>query len=424
MLIAVAVVVMLVIGSVVYLVIDQSGNNKYRSTDDSGRLMVFGNANNDDYIDSKDIDTLREIIEGDLDETKYADANQDGKIDEKDIQKVQDIIDKKTDKVFICQIHNGAEQVVDCKYPLKKVCVSGYETITMIKTIGAVEGIVCLAGASGATFNERFYSDVYDLPKVGIDIWNVDLELLSNYVVDAVITMDSSNYVSNYGLIESAGIDVIRVQAANGLTSLNGIVTLGFLMDSVDRANDAMEFFDGILKDITSKVAKIPVEDRVTAIFVTMSNYIEGQSKNSQYTETMEIAGAVSVADSLWGDAARKQFFIGDEWLLNERYQTDFIVHSRALGLGDVDVKSSWDTYTIYFTELDAFKSGGYFQLNSTLSPVLRIVCMAGMFYPDVFGEDYAVKAIQEYYDKFITNVVDFDASDDAIWMITEDTPR
>ncbi len=418
----IGVVVVVCIVAIAALTLNGNNNGGYVSDDDSGRLMVYGNANNDDYLDNKDVEALQKIIRGELEATKYADANQDGVIDDKDIQKVQDIINKKTDSVYINQIYNSNEQVVECAYPLTKVCVAGYETITVIKSIGAVGSIVCLSGAKGDNFNERFYSDVYDLPKVGDTVWTVDIEKLSNYDIQAVVAMDSKSYIPNYEQIEAAGKDVIRIQAANGLTSLNGIVTLGFLFDCVEKANEEMEFFDGILKDIKSKLKTVSDDKKVSGLFVTMTNYCEGVSSRSEYTGTMELAGATAVADdTIWEGKARKQFQIGDEWLLDQKFQSDYIVHSRALGLGDVDKQAQWDNYSKYFTAMKAYKDGNYFILNSTLSPVLRIAFMATEFYSDLFGEDYAVEKVQEYYDKFITNVKDFNAKTDATWVITSD---
>lgn len=262
-------------------------------------------------------------------------------------------------------------------------------------------------------------------PTVGV-VFPVGNWLYGNMAhIDAFIReieAQGMNVIPNYQTFEQANIDVIRIEAANGLTSLNGIVTLGFLFDCVEKANEEMEFFDGILKDIAKKLATNPEDKKVSGLFVTMTNYCEGVSTRSEYTGTMEIAGATAVADdNVWEGKARKQFFIGDEWLLKEQFQADFIVHSRGLGLGEVDKQAQWDTYSVYFKEMNAYKNGNYFLLNSTLSPVLRIAFMATQFYPDVFGEDYAVNLVQEYYDKFITNVKDFDAKTDATWVITAD---
>jgi len=424
-LIIVAVVAVCVVAIAAFVVLGQ-GNSKYVSDDDTGRLKVFGNADNNDYLNNDDIKYLEKIIAGQEKETKFADANRDGKVDNNDIQFVKDILNGKQKTVWISQTYNKQEQIVECKYPLNKICVAGYETITVIKSMGAVSKIVALSGASGDSFNKEFYSDVYDLPKCGPDVWKVDPELLSQYPVDAIIAMDGSSYVPNYETFEKAGIDVVRIEAAHALNSLSGIVTVGFLLGYTDQANKLMEFFDGITNDITKKVSKISDKDRKTGLFLTMKYYVEGPTKKSEYTMTMQIAGAKVLADEypdIWGDTARKTFKLGDDWLLNEKYQADFICLSNALGLDkmtDEQLQAKWDDCAQYMAKMDAYPDG-YFILNSTLSPVLRIAFMAQVMYPEVMGDDYAYKYTQEYYDKFITNVKNFDAKNDATWIITSD---
>ena len=412
-----------VVAIAAFVVTNNHGDDKYTSDDDTGRLKVFGNADNNDYLNNDDVTYLEKIIAGDADPTRFADANQDGKIDEQDVTFVKNILNGTQNRVWVSQIYDKKEQIVDCKYPLEKVAVSGYETITVLKSIGAASKIVALSGASGDSFNKTFYSDVYDLPKCGPDIWKIDPELLSSYPCDAIVTMDSKSYIDNYEVFEKSGIDVIRIEAANALTSLSGIVTIGFLMGQVDEANNLMEFFDGITNEITKKTSNV---DKKTGLFLTMRYYVEGPSDKSEYTATMVIAGAKSIADMYpeqWGSSARLTFKLGDDWLLNSKFQADYICLSNAFGLGkmsDAEIQAKWDDCSQFMNKMDAYPNG-YFILNSTLSPVLRIAFMASVMYPDAMGEDYAYKCVQEYYDRFITNVKDFDAKNDATWVITSD---
>ncbi len=410
------------VASVGYLVWSQHGDEPEKKFTGHDRLMVYGNANNDDYIDNDDIVYLEKIISGELEETKFADANRDNSINQADIDFVRSIINKTSGYVYVAQTYNKTEEVVKCKYPLNATCVAGYEAITIMKNIGAASKIVCLSGASGDSFNEKFYSDVYDLPKVGPSIWKIDLELISKQPVDSVVAMDAASYVDNYAMLRAAGIDVVRVEAAHSTNSMKGIVTLGFLFECVEGATKLMKFYDGIKSDITKKLEHISYENRKTALFVTMSNYVEGPKEMSEYTGTLETAGARSIADTAgWGEGkARRQFHIGDEWLLS--YQSQFIVHSRAMGLGEVNTVKTYADLGQYFTGMDAYKNGKYYILNSSLSPMLRIAFMAEFFYPEIFGENYAVGLVQEYYDTFLLNVKDFDASKDGVWFISKST--
>ena len=111
--IAIAVVACVAVGGVgiAYMFMDNNDDaeSPYRSADTSGRLMVMGNANNDDYLDEQDIDTLREIIDSgvwDKNKHPYADANNDGVVDEQDIAWVRDMIDGKKTMIYLMTVEN------------------------------------------------------------------------------------------------------------------------------------------------------------------------------------------------------------------------------------------------------------------------------------------------------------------------------
>ncbi|MDD3233371.1 MAG: hypothetical protein PHT00_04300, partial [Candidatus Methanomethylophilus sp.] len=169
-------------------------------------------------------------------------------------------------------------------------------------------------------------------------------------------------------------------------------------------ANELIAFYEGIMKTIGEKVNGIGESDRATSLFVTMSNYVEGPL--SDYYGSSELAGSNNLAD--WTDKERQQFKIGEEWLWDEKYQAQFIVHSRALGLGGtVNVQEQWDKYSVYFHDMDAYKNGGYFMLNSALPVVMRIAFMAEQFYPDLFEDGWAEELLQHYFYTFMDNLRD-----------------
>ena len=110
---AVAVVAIVVIAGVAaFLVLNNGGEKKSfgTSTNTESRLTIFGNANGDDYIDQRDVDTVKAIIAGEQEATyfdcylsyggkvvqrSFADANADGKIDQADVDIIQNMVDRK-----------------------------------------------------------------------------------------------------------------------------------------------------------------------------------------------------------------------------------------------------------------------------------------------------------------------------------------
>lgn len=409
---AVAVIIVAGIGTV-FLYRDYE--SPYRSTDTTGRLMVFGNADNNDYLDENDVAALEKIISGEAssEDHPFADADQDGSITQADIDMVERMIDREAMDIHYM---NARGEVLSVSYPLDKVVVTGTNVLTALKSISAVDRIV---GISGSNKDAVLFSDVIDLPLVSDSTFKADPELVSLIDgVQAIITQDSVSYIPNEDTFTDAGIYVVRIAASDGLDTIGGIITIGYIMDLEDHANEYAQFCDGIIAHIDSKVGDDAMDDsdRVTSISVTMSNYVGGTI--SDYYAATEIAGSDNIAD--W-DTTTQRFKIGDEWLY--AYDPAYIIHARSIGYGDVDLQGMWDKYSVYFTEMDAYKDGDYMILNGNMPVVIRIAYMASIFYPDIFGEDYGVEVHQQFIDGFMGNLngIGYDVTEDGTFLITSD---
>lgn len=140
-LLAVVVVVVVVAagaGAALVVLNGDKGDDKYVSKDNTGRLMLFGNADNNDYLDNGDVDKIQSIIDsGTWDKTAspLADANQDGTIDDKDLEIVKKLAKREpVDKVYYI---NCNEEVKSTHYPLNKIAAFPNTTLALMKSIGA-----------------------------------------------------------------------------------------------------------------------------------------------------------------------------------------------------------------------------------------------------------------------------------------------
>ncbi|MDR2846016.1 MAG: hypothetical protein LBV63_01905 [Candidatus Methanoplasma sp.] len=418
---AIAAVVILVVAGVGIVWFLNDNKEGYRSDDSTGRLMIYGNADNNDYIDDNDVRTLESIIAGDIDGSALADANQDGKIDQKDIDLVKRMINReKGVTIYYQYTYDGNKLTKSIKYPVSDICVIGTNVMITVKAIGAVDKVIARNGGAASSVDPVLYSDLVKLPAVSDSVRTANIEDVSKYPIKAIITQDSASYVENESSYVAAGIDVIRISASDGLDSLAGILTLGYLLEKEDGANDYVKFCDDILSALDSKVGKgvLNDSDRVTALSVTMTNYVGGTI--SDYYAATELAGAKNLAD--WNTTTR-QFLAGEEWLLAPQYQSDYIIHARTMGYGEIDDQKSWDTYSTYFTQLDAYKDGKYIILNGSMPVSIRLAYMASIFYPEIFGEDWGSDLHQEYIDRFIGNLheTNYDVKVDGTFIITKD---
>lgn len=417
---AVLVVVLVAAAGIGAVLLLSGGEGKYRSADDTGRLMIFGNANNDDYLDRDDIETLEKIIEGNVEETPLADANQDGVVDQKDIEFVEKMLRQEKMTIYYQYRFSGEPMIGSVKYPIERACVVGTNALVTVKAIGATDKVVCIYGTpSNSPMDPVLFSDMVNLPKVSTSSFEADTEEVSKYNVGTIITQDSASYVDNEALFIKAGVDVVRIAASDGLESLAGILTVGYLTQNEKRAQEYVKFCDDILAELEKKVGADAMDDadRVTTLSVTMTNYVGGLP--SDYYAATQLAGAKNLAD--W-DKTTQQFKLDDEWLLVPKYQADFIVHARSIGYGEVDLQETWDLYSKYFTEMNAYKEGHYVILNGNMPVSIRLAYMASLYYPEIFGADWGSNIHQEYIDRFMDNLHEsgYDVNEDGTFLITK----
>ena len=94
----VAVIAVLIIAIAAVSVVLLSNGNDEKPVKETGRLLVYGNANNDDYLDDRDVNFIQNIVDGKIEwnssTNKFADADTDGKITSKDVELVKKFLNK------------------------------------------------------------------------------------------------------------------------------------------------------------------------------------------------------------------------------------------------------------------------------------------------------------------------------------------
>ena len=112
----IAVVAVAGVGGAVFFMNNNGGSGSDGKDFDnaSGALLIYGNANEDSTIDSKDVDAIQALIDkGEYE--KIADANMDGKVNSDDITFVNDIIAGRATKLHYKDLADGATEV---EYPI------------------------------------------------------------------------------------------------------------------------------------------------------------------------------------------------------------------------------------------------------------------------------------------------------------------
>ena len=402
----VAVAIVAVAGVGIFFALGAGGSD-YRSDDDTGRLMIYGNANNDDYIDNEDVKALEKIVNKEMDPTPFADANQDGTVDANDVEFVKRMVNREKMTIFY---KNNDGEVKSAHYPETTLSALPNTTLALMKSIGVTDMIKAI---SGGTYDPTMFGDlIANAETISSSMTTLDLDRAIDLGIDCVIVDYSSAYLKDYKKFEAANIDVVRIDAAGGLDSLNWALTVGYLCGKEESSQSFVKWSDDIYKDIQKRVAKS--DKKVTTLAVTMTNSVAGYEGSA--FGTSECTGAKNLADF----PTSKKAEIGDEWILSEKYSSDFIAHTCNYTFATIgeDVQKIWDKYGVYFKDTDAYKAGHYFIFNSNVPNIIRVAYQVEMYYPDQFEDGYASKLVQDWIDKFIPSLKDFKVGTDGIFLI------
>ncbi len=183
------------------------------------KLVVFGNANNDVYLNSDDVAFIQKIVDGTATWNKtanpLADTNADGAITADDVTLLQRFIDKKESSMFYLDSYLKVNKV---KWPMTgKIAVYGDNDIEMLKIYGMQDRVGYNTGGT--------YPYVYE----NVVASGATITLGQPYMYDD--TFD--NLVKNG--YSSFAIDTVKLCEARLMNNIEGVtctVTLGALLNA------------------------------------------------------------------------------------------------------------------------------------------------------------------------------------------------
>ncbi len=119
---------------------EEIATKDYPSTE--GRLWVYGNANEDDKIDSSDVTALKAMISGSAKKTQLADANADGVIDDKDVKQLEAMLNAKKDTKLRVYYIDNYFKVAKIDWPVKKFATGFSSGFYAAEVAGVTDKII------------------------------------------------------------------------------------------------------------------------------------------------------------------------------------------------------------------------------------------------------------------------------------------
>ena len=404
--VAIAAVVIIVAGAVVLL----NNNNDSRKGDETGRLEVYGNANNDDLIDRSDVKALEDFMKSGWDRVKYpfADADGDGEITQKDVDIVNKVLNG--EKVTL-QYKNGKGEVKSVQYPVTGFVIGGTAVHAMINALDATDKALAKTGqASSLDSLGELDAPTRDLPSVGENPYKIDMELVSKIEgVSAVFTLCTSTYDGIEDAVRGTYVDCIRIDPDDTNRSVQTFLLVGFLTGHSDRAKIIADFYDRWNADISKKVATIKDSDKKT----TLTMYTSSIAGYKYYLAKNTVsAGAINLSDF---DENTRSIKDNREWAAVDKYQAEYIVQYLEMGFDPqyetkAEMQKAFEKYGKYLDLMKAYPDK-YFIVNKNIPDIARVGYVAQYLYPDVFGNDYGEKLYEELVKTFYPYIKNFDVS-------------
>ena len=366
----------------------------------AGYSKIYGNANEDDVLDMRDVTYIKLAIFGKKPATDFADANYDGKISMLDIGQTKLIILGKEKKLTLI---DTADRTVTVPRPIERIVATGLPDGVIIPVqLGAADKIV------GMSYEAHKYTKTYpsyyplpdaapelkDIPNVG-SYKDTNMEVIVSLKPNVIFTR---GYIADLPdkMQENTGIPVVCI-CTSPLDADIGVAyrVAGKVLGKEERAEELISYANEKISEVTEVTSEIPGSERPKVYYVFGGSI----TRTTSSTDRLDMAGGINVAKDLpgFGPTISK-----DQIIL---WNPDIILIIGAIPPHSVsieDVLSDPDLQTV-----DAVKNHRvYYMLFSpmTLDPAISISVgyyLAKLFHPDKFEDFDVEKESNEIFERF-----------------------
>lgn len=427
-LLAIAVVAILVVAAVGAYVVVSDDDEDYRSTNTDCRLKILGNADENDYIDERDVEKINDMITKD-EYSQMADANDDGKVDKKDAELVQKIIDIRAknqgkdfdqkDRIDIKFI-DVDKQVQNAKYPVGDfIIINSQRALEVAIALGIEERVLglCLEDLK-SYWDTNEYAGCDHIVNVGKKN-EPDLEAIAKIDADTIVAGQRSIFLKNVDGDHAGNKQILRLPTWENAGQESAALTFGFIMDTEKTAEKYVKWMDDLNAEVQKEVAKLSDDGKTSFLLVasptSMSVQKDGVSSALDKTGSKNI-GNVLVTNP--GTSYGKTTEHKEDIIKMDPEYVFFSFYIMSQNTTD-DLQKKFDNKKSDWQEIfgatSAYKDKKIVAFDYGLPFCLVTLIGCHIMYEDMFSEEFVMEKVQEYIDEF-TNAPDgFEADYDRI---------
>ena len=392
------------------------------ASEDDYVLDVYGNANEDDTIDMRDLTYVKLIFFGKKPETELADAKYDGKINPLDFIQIKLVIVGKEKELTI--VDNDGDAVTVRK-PVKRVIPDHITSIAAMRVLDAEDMIVGIDIYVKRNMGPTFLQDLAELPLIG-GFYTPDYE--------AILSLNPDVYFSYRAVYGPGGKETLRKKLP-GVTVIEtgyyepynpenltmDMRKLGYILDRRDQAEEYIDWYNGYMDIIKERTAGLSEDEKPRVYIFSFDPY---QCRGN--FPLCDIAGGINIGEGIGPEFATT---VDPEWVIEQN--PDVIIRPRTISNGGYDT----DDPSAAISEREkilnrpelanvaAVKDGRIYLLHHYaigLFPyyIISTAYYAKWLHPDLF-EDLDPQAIhQEYLDRF--SPIDFNVREHGVFAYPE----
>ncbi|MBR4203495.1 MAG: ABC transporter substrate-binding protein [Candidatus Methanomethylophilaceae archaeon] len=415
---AIFLVAILAIAAVAAMVLIGNGGGNDDKSAATGRLLVYGNADNNDYLDKDDLAFVKRISSGEITWNKnlhpLADVNCDGKVNQSDVTALENLLNKKSEKMYYINAYGNDAYI---NYPNNgTIGINFYAGFTVAQILGIYDRVTaCLD--SYKTYSEVRFPGVSGFYGIG-DKQNCDVEKVLASGISIVIGYQASTL---YDDLRATGkpIDFINLQfegsTIGGSDPISSVLTLSVLLGCEDKGHEFVKRYDSTVKGIEKTISGIKKETMVVAYNPTSNIELAldsvGRNGNS-YGDAWGVA-RLPLYDKATGlcETGYLKTTMEDLIVLDP----DYIFIS--MNPRDTEDKTVEQIQKVFDEKVELFKGtraynekniyGICYSVMTTPLSFASAPLIASQLYPDLFSEEDAWKTIKEVYKDFVVMSAD-----------------
>jgi iron complex transport system substrate-binding protein len=390
-------------------------------------LDIYGNANEDDIIDMRDLTFTARMILRLEDETELADANYDGRVSVADMTQIGLIILGRESKLTLV---DSADRIVTVNKPVDRIVVHHPATAEGVKLLRAEDRVV----GRQTYLDEILFPKMIELPVtsgMGYEIYYEEVfELDPDIFLTAAIPYPGLEDV--VATLEPE-ITVVALNFFEPHTLVENTKKLRYVLNTEEEGEEFIAWYEGVINDITEETAGLSEEEK-PKVFYRFPGWTSEQlttftdhDPGTRYRFT--IAGGINIAADLPGELVPE---VDTEWLIEQN--PDVVVASIqpfldpgsfGYGVDDDSVAIATRDQIMamdVFADSNAVSEGRvylhYVDLMITPRFVVGIAYWAKWFHPELFSDLDPQAIHQEYLTDFMR--IDYDLEEHGVFAFPE----